>query len=131
MSRSWMLAAPAALALLAGCATQPAPAPMAMPMMAAPMAMAPAPAYVPPSASTTMNEEAAPVRTQRRRAMRRARPSNAEASSPGTYSNRTTAPISGRGGMGTPAVGAEQTTSGPSAVGRRPAPAQPVGNSGS
>lgn len=126
MTRSWMLAAPAALALLAGCASDPVPAPRPAPV---PIVAAP-PVYVPPA--TSMAEpEAAPVRTRRRvRAVRRVRPSAAAYGGSSTAGTATAAPGYGRG-LGAPAVNSEQTTSGPSAVGRRPAPAQPVGSGGS
>ena len=126
MSRSWMLVAPAALALLSACATEtPAPVRVAAP---APIVAAP-PVYVAPVA--VPEPAAAPVRHRRhRRIIRRSRSAPVAAYGGGTTSGAYVAPSSGRG-LGAPAVGSEQTTSGPSAVGRQPAPAQPVGNGGS
>ena len=130
MSRSWMLAAPAAMVLLvAGCATETTPMPMPTPVAIAP---APAP-YIAPVAAAPMHEEAAPVRrTRRHRVVRRARPTSTSSGAVTSPAYSSSAPAYGRvGGGNAPTGGTEQTTSGPSAVGRVPAAAQPVGNGGS
>ena len=112
MSRSWMLAAPAALVLLVGCADSAPRTPMAstMPM---PMPMALSSSVQAPVVTPVLPEPTPIASTPRsRRAERNAR----------------FAPASSRGAQ-TP--GSEQSTSGPSAVGRAPQAAQPVGNGGS
>lgn len=123
MTRPWMLAVPAALALIvAGCAETPAPV---APVYVAPVAVAPA--YTPPPVAPMTETHAAPARRgrhHRRMMRRRAAPVVSGAYSPG--SSAYSAPRAG--GSGVPS---EQTTSGPSAAGRTPAPAQPVGNGGS
>lgn len=105
MTNFWKLAAPAALALLVtACADRPAPMPMPAPVASAPV--------VPPSASVTVPEtETAPARTTRRYGR----------------GSRTGAGVRSTG----PAAATEQTTAGPSAVGRQPAAAQPTGTGGS
>ena len=126
MSRSWMLAAPAALALLvAGCATN-APTNDISPVanVGAGVGNAPGNPVSPNSpaaitGSLTNTEAASPAPTSRvaaaraRRNMRPSAQSNAE----------------GFGGRSTTST--EGTTSGPAPAGRVPASAQPTGNGGS
>jgi len=101
MNNSWKLAIPAALALMVAGCATEAPLPPPAPVVSAPV-------VVPPSASVTVPEtEATPVRPGSRR-YRAAR---------------------NRGSLSTGST--EQTTAGPSAVGRAPAAAQPVGTGGS
>ncbi len=106
MNAFFKLAAPAALAIfVTGCGTNPAPIPV-------PTAMsAPQDQIVPPSAAPTVAEAPAPA-TPARTTFRGRRVS------PGTVARPSTAQ-------------SEQTTAGPTAVGRMPAPAQPVGTGGS
>ena len=123
MLRSWMLAAPAALALLvAGCTTS-GPSNQISPVANSGSGVGNAPGNpvspnTPPAISGSLtNTEAqspAPATTSTPRSRRATRP--------GSQSNAA--------GFGGGRAGG-QTTSGPSAVGRAPASSQPVGNSGS
>ena len=124
MSRSWMMAVPAALALLAGCATNAPPATIS-PLTSTGPGIGNAPGM--PVASTAAPETASsyPMTESRtpagRAAARRDRLARSTGASTG-FSGRAAQPG---------AAGTEATTSGPSAAGRVPAPAQPVGSGGS
>lgn len=129
MSRSWMLAAPAALALLvAGCTTN-APSNDISPVanVGAGVGNAPGNPVSPNSppaitGSLTNTEAQSPAPTTRAAAARTRRNMR-----PSAQTN-----AAGFGGGGTAGAAAtEGTTSGPAGAGRRPAPAQPTGNGGS
>lgn len=126
MNRSWMLAAPAALALLvAGCSAADQPSNQISPVANASGGIGNAPGNpVSPNSPPAITASLTNTEAQ-------------AAPAPRTYSSSSrrimrARPVPGyQSGQRAPAPGTEQTTSGPSAAGRIPASAQPVGNGGS
>ena len=127
MSRSWMLAAPAALAfLVAGCATN-------LPTnQISPVANVGAGVGNAPGNPVSPNSPAAITSTLTNTEAQSPAPTTPAASARNRRGMRPSGQTNAAGFGDRPNAGATQgTTSGPAPAGRRPASAQPTGNSGS